>query len=79
MKKLLSLTLVLTALAGCRSPEPEKITPDGTEVLINRGHRHSKYCGHYRHGRRWFYLSTHRHGVHCGHEIVEGSWTLDVD
>ena len=79
MKKILSLFLVLTALVGCRSPEPPPITPNDTEVLINRGHRHSKYCGHYRFGRRWFYIPKHRHGVNCGHEIIEGSWSLEIE
>ena len=78
MKKILTLSLVLCALLGCRSPRPQ-VRPTGTEVLINRGHMHSKYCGHYRFGRRWFYLPQHRHGVHCGHEIIEGSWSLETE
>jgi hypothetical protein len=79
MKKALTLALLLSALTGCRSPQAPQVTPNGTEVLINRGHVHSKYCGHYRFGRRWFYVPKHKHGVDCGHEIVEGSWSLEVE
>ena len=76
---LLGLTLSLAALTGCRTPGPPDVKPDGTEVVISRGHQHSKYCGHYRFGRRWFYVPKHRHGVNCGHEVIEGTWSLEIE
>ena len=49
----------------------------GTEVIIKHEHAHTKYCGHYRVGRRWFYLPQHRHGVNCGHIYQEDVWAVE--
>jgi hypothetical protein len=76
MRRLLTLPFVLglSLLAGCASPEP---VPDGIEVVILRGHIHSRYCGHYVHGHSWYYLRDHKHAVNCGHEYVGGAWQLE--
>ena len=72
MKRLLLLGILASCL-GCRAPQP---IPYGAEVIIKRSHIHSRYCGHYRFGQRWYYVRQHRHGVGCGHELVEGVWIL---
>ena len=77
MKHLLrSLPAITLVFGACASPPPP--VPDGVQVLVERDHRHSKYCGHYEHEGQWYYVHYHRHGVSCGHEFAEGRWILKV-
>ena len=76
MKRALPILSLLLAAASCRTPDPVFFQPPGAEVIVSSDHRHSRYCGHYLYGTRWFYLAKHRHGVDCGHKLVDGAWTL---
>ena len=71
---LVALGLALT-LTGCKSAP---VYPDGIEVVIKNDHRHSRYCGHYIHEERWYYVRHHKHAVGCGHEFApkRGLWII---
>ncbi len=73
MKRALFALLALSLVAACGSNPP---IPEGAAVLIKESHYHTRYCGHYRFGSQWYFLSQHRHGVDCGHELVNGEWIL---
>jgi hypothetical protein len=73
--KLPLVLLSLLCFCACRGPE-KPLRPAGAEVIISSSHTHSRYCGHYLYGMRWFYLPQHSHGVACGHELVDGAWIL---
>ena len=45
-------------------------------VIIGKGHRHSRHCGHYRYKGAWFYRSGHVHGAFCGHQYFGGLWVI---
>ncbi len=80
MKRIVLLLLTLTVFAsGCRSMgrDERHLNHDGTEVVINKDHKHSKFCGHYMAANRWFYESRHRHGLSCGHVLEAGVWVLE--
>ena len=78
MMRFLAPALFLGLLAsGCAS-EDEFVRHPGQEVIIKREHRHTRFCGHYRHGGRWFYVPMHKHAVNCGHEEEEGVWILET-
>lgn len=72
MKLLLPL-LALLAVPACKSQPP---MPEGAAVIIKQSHYHTRYCGHYRFGQQWYFISQHRHGVDCDHELVAGEWIL---
>ncbi len=75
MRPAILFLVLLPLAAACRGPQGA-LRPDGAEVIISSTHRHSRYCGHFLAGTRWFYVPQHRHGVDCGHEVVDGNWTL---
>ena len=77
MTRFLTSALFLGLLFSSCSSEEEFVRHDGLEVIIKREHQHSKYCGHYRHGSRWYYMPQHKHAVNCGHEEIEGVWILE--
>ncbi len=72
---LLGMMFLALGLASCRSHGP--VVHDGAAVVIHSGHAHTRYCGHYRVGSRWFYVSHHRHGVDCGHKLIDGVWIIE--
>ena len=45
-------------------------------VKIDKTHRHTHRCGHYRHDGRWYHVSGHVHGRACGHVKVKGVWVI---
>lgn len=68
------LLLALAALSSCAAPARHH---HGVRVLvIDAGHAHSAHCGHYRHGKRWFYIKGHVHGARCGHHLAGGVWLV---
>jgi len=71
--KPLMLILALAAAAvtgGCVVPAH----PHGEVAVIETGHVHSEYCGHYYYGDRWYVHHNHRHGPGCGHVYRGGIW-----
>ncbi len=73
MSRLLPLALALGLLGSCASPP---VVHDGVEVVVLRGHRHSRYCGHYEHENSWYYVRGHKHGARCGHKLIDGMWRI---
>jgi len=73
MKRPLLALLLFPLVAACHHTPPR---PEGAAVLIKDSHIHTRYCGHYRFGTQWYFISQHRHGVNCGHELVDGEWIL---
>ena len=79
MKRVVLPLLFLAAglSSACKS-NPDLVIPAGEHVIIKATHKHSIYCGHYRHGARWYYLPMHVHGVDCDHELTAGEWVLET-
>ena len=50
--------------------------PCPDEVVIESGHVHSDYCGHYYSHSRWHYSHGHRHGAGCGHVWRSRTWVV---
>jgi hypothetical protein len=73
MKRAILASLLLSSLWACHGAPPK---PEGAAVIIKDSHIHTRYCGHYRFGDQWYFISQHRHGVDCGHELVDGEWIL---
>lgn len=67
---LLALGLAPLYFAGCVAPRHAHV------VVIEAGHVHTARCGHYRHGKRWYYVKGHKHGPRCGHHFVGGFWIV---
>ncbi|MFQ5600830.1 MAG: hypothetical protein ACE5G2_09785 [Candidatus Krumholzibacteriia bacterium] len=71
--------LVLLMALGCarHHTKTRVVHHHGAQVVvIERGHNHSKKCGHYRHGNRWYFVKGHVHGKKCGHLKVKGVWVI---
>ncbi len=62
---------VMGFTAGCYV---EAYPPVGAEVVVEPGHVHTEWCGHYYYGGRWYYSQGHRHGPGCGHVLRGGVW-----
>jgi hypothetical protein len=73
MKKVLVFLAGLPLFAACHGGP---VRPEGAAVIIKESHFHTRYCGHYRFGSQWYFISQHRHGVDCGHELVDAEWIL---
>ena len=76
-KRVASLIAAALVASACKT-EPKTIVPEDPVVTIHEDHQHSRYCGHYFHDGKWYYVHFHRHGVGCGHELVEGFWRLKI-
>lgn len=46
----------------------------GPAVVVETGHVHSEFCGHYYYDGHWYYTRHHRHGPDCGHVYRGGIW-----
>ena len=66
------------ALVGCGSrARVHVVHPAARVVVIEKGHKHYKRCGHYRHKGKWYYTHGHVHKKYCGHKKVKGNWVLN--
>ena len=45
-------------------------------MVVETGHVHSDYCGHYHYQGAWYYSNGHRHGPGCGHHYRSGMWVV---
>ncbi len=73
--------VALFVLTGCTAhahvrPAHPHVHAKARVVVVEKGHVHSKKCGHYRHGGRWYYVKGHVHKAGCGHVHVKGVWVL---
>lgn len=70
-------TALVVMAAGCARPVRGTVIlhhDNARVVVIQKGHRHSARCGHYRHKNKWYMLDGHVHGKRCGHHKVHGVW-----
>ena len=76
MKTLMKSIALAAALAwGGAGCIVEAYPPHGA-VIIESGHVHSEWCGHYYHRGSWYIVAAHRHGPGCGHIFRGGVWIL---
>lgn len=65
------------ALVGCgRQASVHVVHPAAKVVVIEKGHKHYKRCGHFKHKNKWYYAHEHVHQKYCGHEKVKGAWVV---
>ena len=79
MKKMLFVALAALAVAtgGCVvAAHPAHHHVYGPAVVVETGHVHTEYCGHYHYNGAWYYANGHRHGPGCGHVWRGGMWVV---
>lgn len=71
-------TLGLSACSGVhhRAHHARAHLAGARVAVVEKGHRHSDRCGHFRHAGKWYYLDGHVHHHDCGHVRVRGVWLL---
>lgn len=69
---LVMLWLAALSMSACAPARPRH----ARVVVIEAGHVHNAQCGHYRHGKRWYFVKGHAHGPRCGHHFVGGVWIV---
>ncbi len=74
---ILSLAALLLTGCGRHHARAHVVHPRGARVVvIEKGHKHSVSCGHYRHDNKWYHAKGHHHKKGCGHHKVNGVWIV---
>ena len=70
--------LVGAAMAGgCQAHAYVRpAVPHGKLVVVQKGHVHSRSCGHFKYRGKWYFVRGHVHGESCGHIEVKRVWVL---
>lgn len=71
-----ALSAGLVALAGCGVRQVHFVHHPATAkvVVIEKGHEHTRKCGHYKYRGNWYQSKGHKHGKKCGHQKHHGIW-----
>lgn len=78
MKRLIPVLILAAApLTGCVIHTYEGGGGGGSEVIIETGHIHTEYCGHYYYHGGWYIMANHRHYDGCGHVYRYNMWIHD--
>lgn len=75
---IVALACAAGALTGCGHSAAVHVThPSAKVVVIEKGHKHYKRCGHFKHRGKWYYSHGHVHEKYCGHKKKKGVWVLN--